>query len=258
MPNIITTTIPVTEHSGEPRVLDVDLGAALEMARPTNIRQQIEKHMDVLGRFGEVCTQRVQNAGPGRPSVAYLLNEHHAAYLATQSDTPKAKDVTVGIINAFIEWRRTRAAAPAPQFAIPQTMAEALRLAADLSETVEEQKAALAEAAPKVAFHDAVTDATNAQTVEEVAKALNIGRNRMFRLLREHKLLMPGNMPYQRHIDAGRFRVVERQYTDAKRGEKHTYTRTLVTGKGFAYIQAALAAHLPQQPPPAPVQPEAA
>ena len=33
--------------------------------------------------------------------------------------------------------------------------------------------------------------------------------------------------------------MVEKQYNDG-RGESHTYTRTLVTGKGLAYIQKRL------------------
>lgn len=237
MPNISPITIPVTEHSGEPRVLDVDLGAALEMARPTNIRQQIEKHMDVLSRFGEVCTQRVQNAGPGRPSVAYLLNEHHAAYLATQSDTPKAKDVTVGIINAFIEWRRTRTVAPAPQLPNFANPAEAARAWAAEYERADNAEKQLAEAAPKIDFHDNVAKAVNAQTVEEVAKAMGTGRNRMFAFLREAGLFIPDTRrPYQRYIDSGHFRVIEKTRVD-ERGERHNYVQTLVTGKGLTHIQ---------------------
>ena len=36
---------------------------------------------------------------------------------------------------------------------------------------------------------------------------------------------MINNLPYQQHIDAGYFWVVERQYND-RLGESHTYTRT--------------------------------
>lgn len=68
---------------------------------------------------------------------------------------------------------------------------------------------------------------------------LGTGQNRLFRFLREVGLLMPNNLPYQQHINAGYFRVVERQYND-RLGESHTYTRTLVTGKGLAFIQRRL------------------
>ena len=123
--------------------------------------------------------------------------------------------------------------------AIPQTLPEALRLAADLAEQKAKAEAQLAIAAPKALFHDAVSEAINCQSVQEVAKVLEIGPNRLFKFMRDEGLLMRDNMPYQKHLDAGLFRVVEKQYNDV-RGESYTYTRTLVTGKGLAYIQKRL------------------
>lgn len=100
-------------------------------------------------------------------------------------------------------------------------------------------EAKVQEQTPKAQFHDAVAEAINCQSVQEVAKVLGTGQNRLFKFLREAGLLMPNNLPYQQHIDAGYFRVVERQYND-RLGESHTYTRTLVTGKGLAFIQKRL------------------
>ena len=102
-----------------------------------------------------------------------------------------------------------------------------------LEETVREQ-------APKVAFHDAVTEAENAQTMRDAAKVLGTGQNRLFGLLRSRGILMRDNRPYQRYIDAGYFRVVERVHEGC--GMPMTYTKTLVTGKGLAYLQKQLAA----------------
>lgn len=123
-------------------------------------------------------------------------------------------------------------------YLVPKSMGEALRLAADLADKVEQQKAQIEAARPKVEFHDAVAEAVNGQTVEEVAKVLGTGQNRLFDWLRRSGMMRekPSTLPYQRHIDEGHFRVVERSYKDG-RGESHTYTRTLVTGKGLAYIQ---------------------
>ena len=102
-----------------------------------------------------------------------------------------------------------------------------------LEQTVREQ-------APKVAFHDAVTEAENAQTMRDAAKVLGTGQNRLFGLLRSRGILMRDNRPYQRYIDAGYFRVVERVHEGC--GMPMTYTKTLVTGKGLAYLQKQLAA----------------
>jgi phage antirepressor YoqD-like protein len=121
-------------------------------------------------------------------------------------------------------------------FLVPRTLPEALRLAADLADRVEEQKALIVSLEPKAEFHDAVASAINCQTVQEAAKVLGTGQNRLFKRLRELGLLMADNQPYQTAIEAGHFRMVEKQYKD-KRGESHTYTQTLVTGKGLSYIQ---------------------
>lgn len=100
-------------------------------------------------------------------------------------------------------------------------------------------EAKVQEQAPKAQFHDAVAEAINCQSVQEIAKVLGTGPNRLFKFLREEGLLMRDNLPYQQYLDAGYFRVVEKQYNDG-RGESHTYTRTLVTGKWLAYIQKRL------------------
>jgi anti-repressor protein len=121
-------------------------------------------------------------------------------------------------------------------FFVPKTLPEALRLAADLADKVEEQNKLIDTLEPKAEFHDAVASAINCQTVQEAAKVMGTGQNRLFKWLREHGLLMHDNQPYQSAIDAGYFRMVEKQYKD-RRGESHTYTQTLVTGKGLSYIQ---------------------
>lgn len=107
------------------------------------------------------------------------------------------------------------------------------------TEKVMALEAKVQEQAPKAQFHDAVSEAINCQSVQEIAKVLGTGRNHLFKFLREEGLLMRDNLPYQQHLDAGYFRVVEKQYNDG-RGESYTYTRTLVTGKGLAYIQKRL------------------
>jgi len=93
---------------------------------------------------------------------------------------------------------------------------------------------------PKAEFHDAVVESVDAQTMQEVAKILGMGPNRLFRTLRTEGLLMKNNLPFQQYLDGGYFRVVERTYTDP-RGESHLYAKTVVTGKGLAFIQRRLA-----------------
>lgn len=101
-------------------------------------------------------------------------------------------------------------------------------------------EAKVQEQAPKVEFHDAVTKAVNCQTVQQAAKTLNIGPNKLFEFLRKERILMNSNLPYQQFINDKHFRVVNKPYTD-RRGEQRISTRTLVTGKGLVLIQKRLA-----------------
>ena len=133
-------------------------------------------------------------------------------------------------------WQELEGTAPKP---VELSRMDILKLAMESEEARIKAEAQLAIAAPKAQFHDAVSEAINCQSVQEIAKVLGTGPNRLFKFLREEGLLMRDNLPYQQYLDSGYFRVVEKQYNDG-RGESYTYTRTLVTGKGLAYIQKRL------------------
>lgn len=122
---------------------------------------------------------------------------------------------------------------------IPQTYAEALRLAADQAEQIEQQKAQLIEAQPKLEFFEAVAGSKDAISINEVAKVLaikNMGRNKLFEFLRNNKILMNNNQPYQKYVDFGYFRVIEQKFNKPS-GETCINIKTLVYQKGVDYIR---------------------
>lgn len=114
---------------------------------------------------------------------------------------------------------------------IPKTFAEALRLAADLEE--ERQKLL-----PKADQFDKFISGTNYQDMNTAAKALGWGRNKLFAELRNRKILMSGNRPYQRYIDTGYFVVKEKpiQMGDQVINKVQTY----VTAKGLSWLERVL------------------
>lgn len=77
--------------------------------------------------------------------------------------------------------------------------------------------------------------------IGECAKVLNknIGRNRLFEFLRNSNVLQSNNIPYQKYIDAGYFRVIERKYVTPN-GETKISLKTVVFQKGVAYINKLL------------------
>ncbi len=67
---------------------------------------------------------------------------------------------------------------------------------------------------PLVDFAHQVTDADSTVSIGKLAKlaadeGLPIGQNRLFQWLRQKKILMRSNKPYQRYIDRGYFEVIE-------------------------------------------------
>lgn len=124
--------ICVTAVDGEPRVLDTELAAALGMLTPRNIRKEIilpnRAELESFGNLGETTP----NSGKrGRPGKAYYLNEEQALLVAMFSRTDKAKEVRAILVRVFAAYRRGDLVPAAPAFRVPQTFAEALRLAAD-------------------------------------------------------------------------------------------------------------------------------
>ena len=68
---------------------------------------------------------------------------------------------------------------------------------------------------PKAEFFDAVADSKTAISMNEVSKVLGIkgyGRNNLFEFLRNIGILDRWNVPYQRYVECGWFRVIEQKY----------------------------------------------
>jgi phage antirepressor YoqD-like protein len=114
---------------------------------------------------------------------------------------------------------------------LPQTFAEALRLAADLEE--ERQKLL-----PKADQFDKFISGTNYQDMNTTAKVLGWGRNKLFAELRNRKILMSGNRPYQRYIEQGYFVVKEKPIDMG--GTVFNKPQTYVTAKGLSWLEKVL------------------
>lgn len=95
---------------------------------------------------------------------------------------------------------------------------------------------------PKADFFDAVADSKDAIEMGKVAKVLNyknIGRNKLFEILRKKKIIMDNNIPYQKYVDNGWFRTIEQKYS-LPNGETRISIKTLVYQKGVDYIKKVL------------------
>lgn len=118
-----------------------------------------------------------------------------------------------------------------PEQIVANALVVAQNIIADRDRQIEEMK-------PKAEFFDTVADSKTAISMNEVAKVLDIrgyGRNNLYELLREKGILDRFNVPYQRYVDSGWFRVIEQKYM--KNGEPQVTTKTLVYQKGVDAIR---------------------
>jgi len=102
---------------------------------------------------------------------------------------------------------------------------------------IKDLEAQLTDAQPKIAFFDSVTNSKDAIDMKDAAKVLNIGigRNTLFQRLRDLKILMENNTPYQTFIDRGYFRVIESRWTTPQ-GEVKISLKTVVYQRGLDFI----------------------
>lgn len=127
---------------------------------------------------------------------------------------------------------------------IPQTLSEALRLAADQAEQIERQNLLLEQQRPKVEFVQRYVEVGTTKSLRETAKILRVPERAMIDCLVGDGLLFrqSGNLlPYQKYHAKGLF--------DVKTGTTeygHNYTQTRVTSKGIEYIASRYASELMQ------------
>lgn len=117
--------------------------------------------------------------------------------------------------------------------------AEALRLYANEIEKNEQLQLEAKENKPKVEFYEQVTGSKDTVDMGTVAKVLNIkglGRNKIFEILRDKKVLQSDNKPYQKYVDRGYFRLVESKFNKPD-GSTHVNIKTVVYQKGLDYIR---------------------
>lgn len=132
----------------------------------------------------------------------------------------------------------------APQ--IPQSLPEALRLAADLAEQKQVLESQLALAAPKVEFVDRYVAARGSMGFRQVCKLLQAKETDFRLFLLDKKIMYPlgGTLaPFAQHLDAGRFEVK----TGTSLTSNHNFSQTRFTPKGIKWVGGMWADHLRQE-----------
>lgn len=142
-------------------------------------------------------------------------------------------------IRIIRRWQELEQQAHQPAMMIPQTLPEALRLAAELAEQNMELERKVALDAPAVAFAKQIASVEKGITLSAFAKTVGLGPTKLFAMLRERKILMScrgerWNLPMQEFVDRGYFAT--RESTFDTNGEKRISFTPLITGKGQQWL----------------------
>lgn len=196
-----------------------------------NVTADIRRMLDDLGEDA-LKFQRIYHDTMNRQRTEYHLDREHTECLITGYSAI----LRMKVIKRLHELEESQPAK------IPQTFAEALRLAAEMEEEKERLQLQLSEAAPKVAFVDRYVTSTSSMTFRQVAKLLEAKEPELRLFLIESRVMYRLNgvlTPYSQHIEAGRFEVRTGTTTESN----YMFSQSRFTAKGVQWIGGLWTAH---------------
>lgn len=238
-------SVRVIMKDSEPLFCLKDVCDILEMGNPSEVKNRL--CADTLSS--------IEGINPKNPEQGVtFVNEDGLYDVILDSRKPEAKKFRKWVTSEVLpSIRKTGSYSVAQQpYQIPQTFAEALQLAADIQKENEKllsvntmQAYKIKEDAPKVAAYDVFMGVSDDLiSIGDFAKILHtkwndIKPHRLFAILREAKILKDSyfdkNIPYQKYIDKGYFKVKESTSTNSL-GYRFISKQALITPKGQKYL----------------------
>lgn len=216
-------------NSGALTMTSLEISELVE-SRHDKVKQSIERLSErgviTLPPLGEKPTA-------GRPSTFYIFSGEKGKRDSIIVVAQLSPEFTARLVDRWQELESQKNL-------IPQTLPEALRLAADLAEQKQIIEQQLAIATPKAEFVDRYVQTTGSLGFRETCKLLNVKENFFKEFLINKRIMYPlaGKLSaYSEHLACKRFEV--------KTGENprngHAFTQTKFTPKGIQWIAGLLA-----------------
>ncbi len=216
----------------EPMFCLTDVCKALEINNVSQLKTRLKED-------GVITNEVIDSLG--RKQTATFINESNLYKVIFHSRKPSAERFTDWVTDEVIPSIRKNGGyiANQEQMTPEQIVANALIVAQNIISQKDRQ---IEEMKPKAEFFDTVAESKTAISMNEVAKVIDMngyGRNKLFEILRNKKILDKSNIPYQKFVDSGYFRVLEQKYTTPN-GEVKINIKTMVFQKGVDYIRKVI------------------
>lgn len=215
---------------GKPFACAVDVARVLGYKKPADA---VRQH----------CTEggTVKRGTPTESGVQDMLwiTEGNVVRLIARSKMPQAERFESWVFDEVIPTVLKTGSYQANAAPVVPTTVQALEALLTVAKERDALAAQIEHDRPKVEFANQVGGSLNSMSINNAAKVLGTGELRLFRWLRENRILMSGgdhhNRPYQEYLDRGYFKVVESPWKSPS-GEQMKSEKTLVTAKGLTWI----------------------
>lgn len=183
-------------------------------------------------RGEEFSPNLAKNISRGRPTVEYYISLSMGKEIGMVERTDKGREVR----RYFIECERRLKEVQQSAIAIPQTLPEALRLAADLAEKNQQLIEQAKIDTPKAEWCDRVIAANEHMTITQAAKTLSYPPRKFKDFLRKVGFIYAGaDTPMQDQIRTGRAVLRYAHYTTSD-GNPVEKPYTHITSKGLKWL----------------------
>lgn len=214
-----------------------ELHSFLEVGKDfsTWIKDRIEKYGFVEDvDYVKIDSPKMGNQkGGDRRSIEYYISLSMGKEIGMVERTEKGREVRHYFIECEKRLKETR---QQMALAIPQTLPEALRLAADLAEKNQQLIEQAKIDTPKAEWCDRVTAANEHMTITQAAKTLNYPPRKFKDYLRQIGFIYANSdTPMQEHIKAGRAVLRYAHYTTSD-GHAVEKPYTHITTKGLKWL----------------------
>lgn len=223
----------VTDEHGEPWFVLNDLCSVLGIANPRNVAARLDEDMkgvrpvDTLGGFQSMTT----------------VTEAGMYDVVVRSDSPAAAPFRRWVTTEVLPTIRRTGTYAAPE-SREQLIARAL---IESSALLAEKDALIAGLEPPARAWTALAEASGDWSLRDAAQILSrdpeieIGQNRLARLLRDQRWIDGRSVPYQAQVITGRVTSRARTYSHPRTGEQMVADpQVRITAKGLAWLHAHL------------------